>query len=63
MTILIVHTGTGTILDASDNVLVVDTDDLTEKEAQALEEEEDMDIAERKGTDIMKMMLVWNHGK
>jgi len=55
MTILIVHMGTGTIIDASDDVVVVDTADLTEEEDAALEEE-DMDIAEEHGVDIMKII-------
>lgn len=55
MTILIVHKGTGTIIDASDDVVVVDTNDLTEEEDLALEEE-DMNIADEKGVDIMKII-------
>jgi len=56
MTILIVHMGTGTIIDASDDVVVVDTADLTEEEDGALVDEEDMDIADEHGVDIMKII-------
>lgn len=55
MTILIVHIGTGTIIDASDDVVVIDTNDLTEEEDLALEEE-DMSVADEKGVDIMKII-------
>jgi len=56
MSILIIHTGTGTIIDASDDVLVVDTNDLTSEEREALGEHEDIDVAIEKGTDIMKII-------
>jgi hypothetical protein len=56
MTILIVHTGTGTVLDASDDVLVIDTNELTSEEREALEEYEDTDAVGEKGTDIMKII-------
>lgn len=56
MTILIIHIGTGTIIDASDEVLVVDTNELTDAEREALVENEDTDIAVEKGTDIMKII-------
>jgi len=61
MTAYIVHLGTGTILMAQDDVVVIDTDDLTDEERDALGDEMDWDkdfadIAERKGTDIMRMI-------
>ena len=54
MGILIIHTGTGTVIDANDDVVVVDTADLTEEEELALEDG-DMDIADC-GVDIMKII-------
>jgi len=56
MTIMIIHMGTGTIIDASDNVLVLDTNDITNEQREALEEHEDIDCAQEKGTDIMKII-------
>jgi len=56
MTILIIHAGTATIIDASDEVLVVDTNELTDEQREALVENEDIDIAVEKGTDIMKII-------
>ena len=56
MTIMIIHTGTGTIIDASDNVLVLDTNDITNEQREALEEYGDIDCFEEKGTDIMKII-------
>ena len=56
MSILIVHMGTGTVIDASDDVLVIDTDELTSDEREALEEYEDTDAVGDKGTDIMKII-------
>lgn len=56
MTILIIHTGTGTILDASDDVLVIDTDELTAEEQDELEHYDHTDAVEEKGTDIMKII-------
>lgn len=56
MTILIIHTGTGTILDASDDVLVIDTDELTAEEQDELEHYDYTDAVEEKGTDIMKII-------
>ena len=55
MGILIIHKGTGTVIDADDDVVVVDTADLTEEEELALEDE-DMDIADEHGVDIMKII-------
>jgi len=62
MTILIVHMGTGTIIDASDDVVVVDTADLTEEEDSALEDE-DMNIADEHGVDIMKIIRYYTGGR
>ncbi len=56
MSILIVHVGTGTVIDASDDVLVIDTDDLTSEERKALEDSDDTDAVETKGTDLMKII-------
>jgi len=62
MTILIIHKGTGTIIDANDDVVVVDTTDLTEEEDLALEDE-DMDIADEHGVDIMKIIRHYTGGR
>jgi len=61
MTAYIVHLGTGTILMAEDGVVVIDTDDLTDEEREALGDEmtwdaDFTDMAERKGTDIMRVI-------
>ena len=56
MSILIVHIGTGTVIDASDDVLVIDTDELTKDEREALEEYENTDAVGDKGTDLMKII-------
>lgn len=56
MSILIIHTGTGTILDASDDVLVIDTDELTAEEQDELEHYDYTDAVGEKGTDIMKII-------
>lgn len=58
MTILIVHTGTGTVLDASDGVLVVDTSELTDEQVEDLEAfwSLEPDAVDVKGTDIMKII-------
>lgn len=63
MTILIVHTGTQTIIDASDDVLVIDTDELTAEEREALEDYDDTDAVEEKGTDIMKIIRYYTGEK
>jgi len=61
MTAYIVHLGTGTILMAEDGVVVIDTDDLTDEEREALGDEmtwdkDFTDMAEQKGTDIMRVI-------
>jgi len=66
MSILIVHMGTGTILDANDDVWVVDTNELTSEELEALEDapdetldfllKYDVDVATKKGTNIMEVI-------
>lgn len=56
MTILLVHVGTDTILDAGDGVYVVDTNELTSQQKEQLIEEEDTEIATEIGTDIMKVI-------
>lgn len=38
---LIYHIGTGTIIDIDNDVYIIDTDDMTETENQALEEGDD----------------------
>lgn len=63
MTILIVHPGTGTIIDASDDVLVIDTNELTSEEREALEEYDETDAVEEKGTDIMKIIRYYTGEK
>lgn len=55
MTILLIHLGTGTVIDAADDVVVIDTDDLSIEEAQAVQNE-DLDEVADKGTDVMKMI-------
>jgi hypothetical protein len=59
MTILIVHLGTGTVIDASDDVLLIDTKELTEDECLELEEYENVDVLDGKGTDIMKIIRAY----
>jgi len=55
MTILLIHLGTNTIIDAADDVIVIDTDDLSIEEAQAVQNEDLGEVA-NKGTDVMKMI-------
>lgn len=57
MTILIVHKPTGTILDASDDVDIVNTDDLSNDEILALENG-NMDIADEYGEDILPIIRI-----
>lgn len=55
MTFYIVHVGTGTIIDAADDVLLIDADDLTKNEL-SLFEEDDIEAVAHKGVDIMKVI-------
>jgi len=58
MSILIVHMGTGTILDANDDVWVVDTRECTSEELEALEDApyETIDVASKYGINIMEVI-------
>lgn len=55
MTFYIVHVGTGTIIDAADDVLLIDANDLTKNEISLLEEEGIEEVAD-KGVDIMHVI-------
>jgi len=55
MTLYIVHVGTGTIIDASDDVLLINADDLTKKELERFDYE-DIEAVAHKGVDIMKVI-------
>lgn len=55
MTLYIVHVGTGTIIDAADDVLLIDADDLTDDELGSFEED-DIEAVADKGVDIMKVI-------
>lgn len=55
MTFYIVHVGTGTIIDAADDVLLIDADELTKNEL-SLFEEDDIEAVAHKGVDIMKVI-------
>lgn len=55
MTFYIVHVGTGTIIDAEDDVLLLDANDLTKNEL-SLFEEDDIEAVADKGVDIMHVI-------
>lgn len=55
MTFYIVHVGTGTIIDANDDVLLIDANDLTKNEISLLEEDGIEEVAD-KGVDIMHVI-------
>jgi len=55
MTLYIVHVGTGTIIDAADDVLLIDANDLTDDELGSFEED-DIEAVAHKGVDIMKVI-------
>lgn len=55
MTLYIVHVGTGTIIDAADDVLLLDANDLTKNEL-SLFEEDDIEAVADKGVDIMHVI-------
>ena len=55
MSLLIIHIGTGTILNASDDVILIDDTELTREENDALDAEDMTAIAD-KGVDIMKII-------
>lgn len=55
MTMYLVHVGTGTIIDASDDVLLIDAEDLSSEEL-GLFEEDDIEGVAHKGVDIMKVI-------
>jgi len=60
MTLYIVHVGTGTIIDASDDVLLINADDLTKKELERFDYE-DIEAVAHKGIDIMKVIASSAH--
>ena len=55
MTFYIVHVGTGTIIDANDDVLLIDANDLTKNEISLLEEDGIEEVAD-KGVDIIHVI-------
>lgn len=55
MTFYIVHVGTGTIIDAADDVLLFDANDLTKNEISLLEEDGIEEVAD-KGVDIVHVI-------